>query len=215
MRDTLSNFQERSTILLAMVTMLWPSQVVQLIIQETQGTWIWTLGGEDPLEQETAIHSSIFAWKIPWTKDLVGCHSCGCKELYLTEHMHSTLCYTLHPYKLFTLYQKCFLITFNPFHPFCPAPTSGSHWSALYILSVWAFLFFSHFTYEWDHTIFVFLWLFSFSIMPSRSTHVVTNGKILFILWLSKIPLPVHIFMSSLSIHPSMDTYIASISWLL
>ena len=34
------------------------------IIQETQ---VRSLGQEDPLEKETATHSSIFAWEIPWT----------------------------------------------------------------------------------------------------------------------------------------------------
>ena len=27
------------------------------------------LGGEDPLEKETATHSSILAWRIPWTEE--------------------------------------------------------------------------------------------------------------------------------------------------
>ena len=29
-----------------------------------------SLGGEDPLQEEMATHSSILAWKIPWTEDL-------------------------------------------------------------------------------------------------------------------------------------------------
>ena len=33
------------------------------------------LGWEDPLENEMATHSSILAWKIPWTEDLVGLHT--------------------------------------------------------------------------------------------------------------------------------------------
>ena len=32
-------------------------------------TWIWSLGLEDPLEKEMAIHSSILAWIIPWTEE--------------------------------------------------------------------------------------------------------------------------------------------------
>ena len=32
-----------------------------------QQTWVSFLGPEDPLEMETAIHSSILAWKIPRT----------------------------------------------------------------------------------------------------------------------------------------------------
>ena len=34
-----------------------------------QETWVPSLGGEDPLEKEMAIHSSILAWKIPWTEE--------------------------------------------------------------------------------------------------------------------------------------------------
>ena len=34
-------------------------------VQETQEMWVWSLGQEDPLEEETATHSSILAWKNP------------------------------------------------------------------------------------------------------------------------------------------------------
>ena len=36
-----------------------------LPVQETQETWVQSLGQEDPLEEETTTHSSILAWKIP------------------------------------------------------------------------------------------------------------------------------------------------------
>ena len=32
-------------------------------------TWVRSLGWEDPLEKGTATHSSIPAWRIPWTED--------------------------------------------------------------------------------------------------------------------------------------------------
>jgi len=32
-------------------------------------TWVRSLGWEDPLEKEMATHSSILAWRIPWTED--------------------------------------------------------------------------------------------------------------------------------------------------
>ena len=32
-------------------------------------TWVQSLGGEDPLEEGKATHSSIFAWRIPWTEE--------------------------------------------------------------------------------------------------------------------------------------------------
>jgi len=34
-----------------------------------QEIWVGTLGWEDPLEKEKAPHSSILAWRIPWTKE--------------------------------------------------------------------------------------------------------------------------------------------------
>ena len=37
-----------------------------------QETWVQSLGGEDPLEKEMATHSSIVAWRIPWTEEPVG-----------------------------------------------------------------------------------------------------------------------------------------------
>ena len=35
-----------------------------------QETWVQPLGWEDPLEKGMATHSSILAWKIPWTEGL-------------------------------------------------------------------------------------------------------------------------------------------------
>ena len=34
-----------------------------------QETWVQSLGREDPLEKEMTTHSSILAWKIPWTEE--------------------------------------------------------------------------------------------------------------------------------------------------
>ena len=34
-----------------------------------QETWVQSLGQEDPLEEEVATHSSILAWKIPWSEE--------------------------------------------------------------------------------------------------------------------------------------------------
>ena len=46
-----------------------------------------SLGWEDPLEKEMTIHSSIFAWKIPWQRSLVGCSPWGRKESGMTERL--------------------------------------------------------------------------------------------------------------------------------
>ena len=44
--------------------------------------WVWSLGGEDPLEEGKATHSSILAWRIPWTEEpgrllSIGLHRVG------------------------------------------------------------------------------------------------------------------------------------------
>ena len=37
--------------------------------------WVRSLGGEDPLEEEMGTHSSILAWRIPWTEEPGGLQS--------------------------------------------------------------------------------------------------------------------------------------------
>ena len=49
-----------------------------------------SLGQEDPLVKEMATHSSILAWRIPWTKELGGLQSTGRKESDMTERLHFT-----------------------------------------------------------------------------------------------------------------------------
>ena len=51
---------------------LWASLVVQLVknVPAMQEAWVQSLGQEDPLEKETATHSSTLAWGIPWTEEL-------------------------------------------------------------------------------------------------------------------------------------------------
>ena len=49
-----------------------------------QKTQVCSLDWEDPLEKGTAAHSSILAWRIPWT---VLYHSFGCKEADTTEQL--------------------------------------------------------------------------------------------------------------------------------
>ena len=40
-----------------------------LAIQDTEEMWVWSLGQEDPLEEGMATHSSVLAWRIPWTEE--------------------------------------------------------------------------------------------------------------------------------------------------
>ena len=47
------------------------SLVTQMVkrLPAMQETWVRSLGWEDPLEMEMATHSSILAWRIPWTEE--------------------------------------------------------------------------------------------------------------------------------------------------
>ena len=45
---------------------------------------VQSVSQEDPLEEEIATHSSILAWKIPWTEYLAGYNPWGCKESDMT-----------------------------------------------------------------------------------------------------------------------------------
>ena len=44
-------------------------------------TWVRSLGQEDPLEKEMATHSSILAWRIPWTEEPGGLQSMGSQRV--------------------------------------------------------------------------------------------------------------------------------------
>ena len=55
--------------------------------QKTQEMQVRSLGREDPLEKETATHSSVLAWRIPWTEEPSGLQSK--KELGTTERLNT------------------------------------------------------------------------------------------------------------------------------
>ena len=63
------------------------SLLVQLVknLPAMKETWIRFLDREDPLEKEMATHSSILAWRIPWTEEPCGLQSMGSQELDTTE----------------------------------------------------------------------------------------------------------------------------------
>ena len=54
-------------------------------------TRIWSLGQEDPLDEEMATYSSILAWKISWTKEAGGLQPMGWQRVghdWATKHAH-------------------------------------------------------------------------------------------------------------------------------
>ena len=64
-----------------------PCDVTSLVAQTVKclptmrETWVPSLGWEDPLEKEMAMHSSILAWKIPWTEEPGGLLSMGSERV--------------------------------------------------------------------------------------------------------------------------------------
>ena len=65
-----------------------------------QETWLLSLGGEDPLEKGMATHSSILAWKIPWTEEPSGLQFMGLQRVG-----HSRVTDTFHLKVLIFLWQ--------------------------------------------------------------------------------------------------------------
>ena len=61
----------------------WTSLVGQRLkhLPAMRETWVQSLGWEDPLEKEMATHSSILAWRIPWTEEPGGLQSTGLQRV--------------------------------------------------------------------------------------------------------------------------------------
>ena len=59
--------------------------------------WVGSLGRDDPLEEEMATHSSILAWKIPWTEEPGGLQSVGSQRV---GHDLATECAHMHVLKV-------------------------------------------------------------------------------------------------------------------
>ena len=88
----------------------WTSPGAQVVknVPAMQETWVWSLGQEDPLGKGMATHSSIIAWKIPWTEEPGGLQSIG---LHRVTHDWSSLART-HPHcwALYSVPLICFSI---------------------------------------------------------------------------------------------------------
>ena len=61
----------------------WTSLVAQRLkrLSPIRETWVRSLGREDPLEKEMATHSSILAWRTPWTEERGGLQSTGSQRV--------------------------------------------------------------------------------------------------------------------------------------
>ena len=63
----------------------WASLVAQIVKNPPAvwDTWVLSLGQEDPLEKEMTTHSSILAWRIPWTEEPGWLQSMGLQRVGL------------------------------------------------------------------------------------------------------------------------------------
>ena len=73
------HLEEENFVFSVYVLLLWASLVAQTVknLLPMQETWARSLGREDPLEKGMAAHSSIPAWRIPWTEEPGGLQSLG------------------------------------------------------------------------------------------------------------------------------------------
>ena len=62
-----------------------------------QETWVRSLGHEDPLEEGKAVHSSILAWRIPWTEESGGLQSQRVRHNRVTNILtqHNYVCFCI------------------------------------------------------------------------------------------------------------------------
>ena len=90
------------------------------IMQEKPEIWVWFLGREDPLEEGTAIHYSILAWRMPCTEERGGLQVIGLKgrtRLKRLSTAHSTALYPPEPWAFQNLLSSPLT---------CPYPPLGS-----------------------------------------------------------------------------------------
>ena len=83
------------------------ASLVAQIIKNLPGmreTWVPSLGWEDPLEKGTTTHSSILAWRIPWTVEPGWLVRGGHKESDTTE------CLSLFPSSILSVQIICFFL---------------------------------------------------------------------------------------------------------
>ena len=85
-------------------------------MQETQDRWVWSLSREDPLEEGMAVHSSILAWRIPWTEEPGGLQSTGSQRVGQDwsdwTHEHTELSNTWYSCQFIYFPKKCLPLKF-------------------------------------------------------------------------------------------------------
>ena len=92
-------------------------------------TWVQSLGWEDPMEESMASHSSILAWRIPWTEEPGGLQLLGLQRVrhdWMTvEHTPPSICI----YLIYFINQALLLLLLSRFSRvwLCATPETAAH----------------------------------------------------------------------------------------
>jgi len=73
------------------------AQIIKNLPAVQEQTWLQSLGREDALDKGIATHSSILAWRIPWTEESGGLQSMG-SQRFRHNWVTNTFTFSLHPY---------------------------------------------------------------------------------------------------------------------
>ena len=73
-----------------------------------QENWVQSLGWEDPLEKKMATHSSVLAWRIPWTEGPGGLQSIGLQRVRYDRVTHTFTFITLEPVQCLQIFQHAY-----------------------------------------------------------------------------------------------------------
>ena len=95
---------------------IWVSLVAQMIKNPSamQETWVWSLGWEDFLGKEMTNHTSILAWRIPWTEEPGGIQSMGLQR-FRHDWATNTLFHFIAVYSIILAVTMVFLDLFKEF----------------------------------------------------------------------------------------------------
>ena len=94
------------------------SLVAQMVksLPSMQGTWVRSLGQEDPLEKEMETHSSVLTWKIPWVEEAGRLQSVGLQRVrhaWATDKCGCWVIISLFLYSTFYINVKSSIILFH------------------------------------------------------------------------------------------------------
>ena len=97
------------------------------ILPAIWAVWVQSLSQENPLEKEMATHSSILAWRIPWTESLAGYSSWGHKESDTTEQLNNNNWCEILSRLLLSYYKRFRSLEFRAVHLGAISPLITQH----------------------------------------------------------------------------------------